>query len=161
MIYSGVGARKTPPDVLEYFERLAAWLAGQGFTLRSGGADGADTAFFKGCASAGGQREIFTAQDAASRPDWFECAARYHPAWEKCGSYARALHARNSPIVVGRDLSSPSDFVTCWTECGQVTGGTGQSLRIASANSIPIFNFGMSGAEQALKAFLASKGVAV
>jgi hypothetical protein len=39
--------------------------------------------------------------------------------------------------------SSPVDFIVCWTPYGEVTGGTGQALRIAKANEIAIYNFGV------------------
>ena len=56
-LYAGVGARKTPADVLGWMERIAAGMATQGWTLRSGGARGADSAFERGCntAKAGGR----------------------------------------------------------------------------------------------------------
>lgn len=43
--YTGIGSRSTPDDVLALMERAAAWLAAQGWTLRSGHAAGADRAF--------------------------------------------------------------------------------------------------------------------
>jgi hypothetical protein len=46
--YSGLGSRETPEDILALFERLGKRLAWQGWTLRSGGAPGADQAFERG-----------------------------------------------------------------------------------------------------------------
>lgn len=48
--------------------------------------------------------------------------------------------SRNSYQVLGENLSSPVDFVVCWTENGGLIGGTAQAIRIAYANKIPVFN---------------------
>jgi predicted Rossmann fold nucleotide-binding protein DprA/Smf involved in DNA uptake len=47
--YAGIGSRSTPPETLPLIESIAARLAEKGWVLRSGGADGADSAFEKGC----------------------------------------------------------------------------------------------------------------
>ena len=52
--YSGIGSRETPDNVLVVMEKLGAAFAKKGFVLRSGGADGADSAFERGCDSANG-----------------------------------------------------------------------------------------------------------
>src|SRR5687767_13602035 len=111
--YAGIGSRETPPDVLEYMESLGKSWAEAGVLLRSGGARGADTAFEKGCDRANGPKEIFRSGDATL--DAMKHAARFHPNWDACGSYARKLHARNSMIVLGRSLNDPVDMVICWT----------------------------------------------
>ena len=46
--YTGVGSRETPSDILEVMESVGYALASQGWTLRSGGAVGADQAFERG-----------------------------------------------------------------------------------------------------------------
>jgi|ERR1700723_3173828 len=45
MIYSGIGSRQRPEDVLERMGEISWLLGSLGYTLRSGGADGADSAF--------------------------------------------------------------------------------------------------------------------
>ena len=57
--YAGIGSRSTPDNVLGIMEKLGIVLAKKGFILRSGGADGADKAFEKGCDLASGQKEIY------------------------------------------------------------------------------------------------------
>ena len=47
--YTGIGSRETPDSILSLFNDIVFQLAGLGYTLRSGGADGADTAFEEGC----------------------------------------------------------------------------------------------------------------
>ena len=44
MIYAGIGSRETPTRVCEVFTEIASWLAGNGYILRSGHAQGADQA---------------------------------------------------------------------------------------------------------------------
>lgn len=50
--YAGIGSRETPEDVLLLMSQTAKKLAWQGWTLRSGGAPGADQAFQIGAATA-------------------------------------------------------------------------------------------------------------
>jgi predicted Rossmann fold nucleotide-binding protein DprA/Smf involved in DNA uptake len=45
MIYAGIGSRETPKEVLKSMTNYAKELSATGWVLRSGGADGADTAF--------------------------------------------------------------------------------------------------------------------
>jgi hypothetical protein len=154
--YAGIGSRRTPADVLELMEALAARLASAGWRLRSGKARGADQAFERGAVRAGGEVEVY-------RPDggWcgsevltpggpseaaYELAASVHPAWVRCSAMARALHARNGYQVLGPGLDDPGKFVVCWTPDGSLdgssrgAGGTGQALRVSALHSVPVFN---------------------
>ena len=45
MTYAGIGSRETPIEVQKAMYRVAKYLEGKGFTLYSGGANGADKAF--------------------------------------------------------------------------------------------------------------------
>lgn len=145
--YAGIGSRTTPEAVLNQMHRLAVRLQEEGWWLRSGGASGADTAFEMG---AGVRREIFLSKQSKLHPDWYVHAEQFHPAWERCTRTARALHARNSPIVLGENLDDPVNFVVCWTPDGKASGGTGQALRIAAAHGIKVFNLFDPTAERAL-----------
>ena len=142
MRVAGIGSRQTPPDVLQTMREIGGWLAEQGYLLRSGGAEGADLAFESGYRAAGGTPEIY--RPDSIQPWWEACAAYYHPAWDLMAGYpyAKKLHARNTPIILGplEDLSMKSDCVICWTGNGKELGGTGQGMRIAKALDIPIFN---------------------
>lgn len=64
MRYAGIGSRNTPNGTLNIMDRLGAFLAREGWILRSGGARGADSSFEAGCDSASGRKEIFFSQDA-------------------------------------------------------------------------------------------------
>lgn len=162
--YAGIGSRKTPVDVLEQMERIGAKLAGLGWTLRSGGANGADSAFARGAAAVDGVTEIYlpwhgfgecvSGIDASALPSFAaaqELATRHHPAWSNLSRGVRALMARNAMQAFGADLSSPSKFILCWAP-GSVLdgdriincdGGTGLAVRLAVEQGIPVFNLAL------------------
>lgn len=141
--YTGIGSRQTPPEILRIMMSLATKLKSLGYVLRSGGADGADSAFER---NAGSSSEIYRASDATDVA--IDLASKFHPAWNRCSDYAKKLHGRNAFQVLGSDLKTPSAFVVCWTPDGCIdhssrsirTGGTGTAISIASANGIPVFN---------------------
>lgn len=155
--YTGIGSRETPDNILEEMGRLAGHFASRGWTLRSGGAPGADTAFEWSCCGAKGAMEIFlpwkrfnnNTSDLFDIPDAaYQISKQYHPAWERLTTPVRKLMARNAQQVLGKNLDSPSTFVVCWTPDGctshetrkQKTGGTGQAISIASESGIPVIN---------------------
>ena len=154
LIYAGVGARDTPPDELSIMQAAAEALRLQGYTARSGHADGSDRAIETG---AMGRIEVYLPwptynQDedgypvvadyvlGRPKPEAVAMMSRIHPKWEKLGSGGRNLHGRNAHILLGRDLVSPVKFVLCWTENGWRRGGTGTTIRLAEKYRIPVFN---------------------
>ena len=153
-VYTGVGSRKTPEPILALMQTLAQTLARRGFTLRSGAAEGADSAFEVGSGEAkeiylpwrgfnGSSSQFYVITDEA-----LEMAARAHPAWNRLPPAARKLHARNCYQVLGLKLDVPSRFLVCWTpdgathprECTRETGGTGTAIRLAALHGVPVFN---------------------
>lgn len=151
-IYAGVGSRETPPDILEIIQYAAEALADMGWVLRSGHAPGADQMFE---AWAAGRAEIYlpwptfepqvpVAGACYDRPTGaaYRLAAEHHPAWEKLTRGAKALHARNSHQVLGRDLQTPVSFVLAWSNGNLFAGGTAQTVRIAQAHGIPCLHLG-------------------
>lgn len=146
--YAGIGARNTPPEIKYIMTKCAAYLQTIDYVLRSGGANGADSAFERDITNPD-HKEIYLPwgnfngnQSTLCQPsaEAFRMAAIYHLAWHKCNTIARGFHARNCHQVLGLDLKTPSDFILCWTPKGEVTGGTGQALRIAIDHNIPIAN---------------------
>lgn len=149
--YTGIGSRDCPKEVLEAMTKLGSWLSKQGFILRSGGADGCDKAFEKGCDEVLGSKEIYIPWSGfngsksnlvVSDYRAFYIAEEYHPYWNNLKQGGRKLQARNSHQVLGFDLETPSEFIICYTKNGQCVGGTAQVLRIAKDKFIPVFNFG-------------------
>jgi hypothetical protein len=167
--YAGIGSRETPPDVLELMGALAYRLA-EGWTLRTGAADGADSAFEEGHVAAAGVSGLevylpwpgFNGHDdlgvARFEPQLqaFDIASSFHPAWDRCSRGAQALHARNVHQVLGRDvdLADPVKFVVCWTRGGAGGGGTGQALRIARHYHVPIYDLARSDHRTRVESFL-------
>jgi len=158
MYYTGIGSRKTPQHVLEDMFNHAIYLAERGYTLRSGGANGADTAFEKGCDYAQGDKQIFLPWNGFNNlstadegyyvlDDKFygeaeEIAEKHHPAWDRCSQGARRMHTRNVAQILGPELSEPCELVICWTPNGSGSGGTGQAIRIAKSLGIPVLDLG-------------------
>lgn len=147
--YTGVGSRETPDKVCKFMGEIAATLEAQDLILRSGGAPGADLAFEAGVSS-GQFKEIwvpwagFNGSTSKNLPSEqaFVLASTIHPVWSNLKRGARALHARNCHQVLGHDLKTPSKFLLCWTENGEVKGGTATAIKLALNNRIPILNFG-------------------
>lgn len=144
--YTGVGSRETPDDILKMMTRLGKKLASEGWTLRSGGAVGADAAFEFGWFDwfvsqtpwpSAPQAEIFLPWNGYNGHDRDGCfganilpdeddkglsivaegiAAQMHPNWGACKQGARKMHARNVYQVLGQDLKTPSKMLVAWTK---------------------------------------------
>jgi len=153
MFYAGIGSRKTPQNILSFFTLTARVLDRHGYILRSGGADGADTAFEKGSTN----KEIFLPWKGFNNnnsslynisSEAYHIAEIYHPYWDNLKESFKKFHARNVHQILGKNLDKPVKFVLCWTpdgaetmeETSKETGGTGQAIRIAIDYGIPVNN---------------------
>lgn len=150
-IYAGIGSRETPKEVLHAMSFIAKELAEKGYLLRSGAAQGADTAFEVGCVYANGEYEIFipwkgfnhSSSELYEQTVGAQLIAEFiHPNWGACTRAAKQMHSRNVHQILGQDLNTPVDFVLCWTIGGKGNGGTGQALRLAKKLNIPIIDLG-------------------
>lgn len=164
--YAGIGSRQTPACVLTRMTQVAMVLDERGYVLRSGGADGADTAFEVGARPS--RRQIFLpwknfndnhsplcfGADGLASDKAMEMAAQFHPFWHRLSEGARKLHARNCFQVLGPKLDDPVEFIICWTEGGTQTGGTAQALRIAHRYPIYVCNLGAPGGDDDLTSLL-------
>lgn len=158
-IYTGVGARSTPPEMLDIIRNVASVLGKRGWVLRSGGAEGADKAFEAGCDAAHGSKKIYIpwsgfnnyipdgvsimTLDQGSRDGAIDIIKDVHPAFNRLSRGALALHARNALQVLGLYLDSPSQFLICYAPTdrdGVPTGGTRTSWVLAQKCGIPCFN---------------------
>jgi hypothetical protein len=139
--WTGVGSRDTPEHILVLMVLIAKKLTDIGWVLRSGGALGADSAFYAGCI----QSDKFSIQkpmiylawngvgnkyhdpsngfyDATRYPTWNEAediALRIRGSWmgrggEELTRGGKAQHTRNVFQVLGESLSEPSRFLLCW-----------------------------------------------
>lgn len=158
--YAGIGSRNTPPTMRSRMIRIAERMMERGYVLRSGGADGADSAFETG---AGDDKEIYlpfkgfrgnSSPLFAPTPAAFDVAAAVHPFWSKLSPNERLFHARNSHQILGESLRLPVELVIAWTPDGaeceadrtRETGGTGQAIALASRWGIPVFNLARDNA---------------
>lgn len=151
MKFAGIGSRQTPSGILLVAIDVCKDFAERGYLLRSGGAEGFDSAAERGCDLGNGKKEIYLPWKGFrnNKSDIFgvdsyamTIAKEFHPAWDKLTPEGQLLISRNSYQILGPELDDPVDFVFCWTPDGELRGGTAQGLRIAKKYDIPIFNLG-------------------
>lgn len=163
IFYTGVGAREIPPEIAKTMSLYGAVFAELGYTLRSGGATGSDTAFEIGCDNRQGKKEIYLPWKGYNnnpselyhiRAEAFKIAEDlYGPRWKRVSDGVRKLMARNINQILCQNLDTPSKFVVCWTPDGvrnakartRRTGGTGQAIACASQHDVPVFNLQNGG----------------
>lgn len=157
--YAGIGARATPLHVMSLMTGVASLLEEKGYILRSGGADGADTAFEKGV-ELDINKHIYLPYDGF-KSKWVEEDSCYryitksdsnyipahqslihHPRGLALSTTAKAMMIRNYFQVAGIDAEGWSDFIICWTPDGKDVGGTSQAIRIAKSKDIKVYNLG-------------------
>ena len=170
--YTGIGSRDTPEQILKKMRACSKRLKELGFTLRSGGAKGADSAFeqwggvgaeiylpfdvFEGKHDNG--YHFINAQFLPTYNEAVRMASEFHPNWPACTERAKQMHTRNVYQVLGQSLDKPSLFLLCWTNGGKVVGGSGQALRVAKAYDVPIFNLYFDDALESLGQWLKGNG---
>ena len=161
--YAGIGSRKTPFHILSLMTNIARDLEAIGYTLRSGGADGADKAFSHGCKNKEiyipwkGFNGINDATSTEATKDAFLIVSSIHPAWDRCSHGAKKLHARNVHQILGSDIHDEdnySSFVVCWTPNGQTIGGTATAIKLANQRDIPVYNLALPGDLNKLDKFI-------
>lgn len=155
--YTGVGSRNTPDDILLEMRLIAKRMSEKLFIVRSGGAQGADTAFQAG---AGPDTEIYLPWNGFNnlndRDGTHLCAktlynyqkamyiaSMHHEAWEYLKDSHKALHARNVYQVLGHNLDNPSQVLICYAEPDGITkvkGGTNTAVSIAHQYNVPVYN---------------------
>lgn len=167
--YAGIGSRETPINVMETMRNIAIILERQGLVLRSGGANGADDAFEKGVSNPD-NKDIylpypeFNGRSSKKSPfiyipfgdDDFDKAYEsliHHPSKGKMGASAKNMMLRNYFQIYGIRNQPKSEFVICWTpdaangttiKTTYETGGTGQAIRLAAFEKIPVYNLANS-----------------
>ena len=164
LFYTGVGSRDITDEEWDIIEGIAKWLAPM-YTLRSGKAAGADSAFEYGVSisDAPDNKEIYIPwpkfegneisgeKISLDRPDSvnFALSLQYakdiHPAWERLTQGAKKLHQRNVHQVLGRNLDKPvpSDFLLACSDedkHGDVKGGTRTAWMLAKEFNVPCLN---------------------
>jgi len=159
--YAGIGSRKTPVKILDYMSRIATRLEEDGWLLRSGGAEGADSAFESGLPYGVEDNEIIILRNGfnekhanngylnfgnATQEMKNKCDSivySIHPYWLNMPRWMKNLHSRNVMQILGYNLDSPVKFVLYWApedEHGIATGGTRTAVVLAQRLGIPTFN---------------------
>lgn len=157
---AGVGARKTPNNILTLMTAIGAWCRSMGIWVRSGHADGADLAFEKGAedftivympwAGFNWNKKFHSpnvimpsdvSAEAATRAQ--QSVRDYHPNASRLSSVAFGFMVRNYYQIMGtKPEPKPVDAVVCWTPKGSGSGGTGQAIRLANAHNTPVLDLG-------------------
>ena len=164
--YTGIGRRSTPKDILKVMRQIAYIMAKKGHILRSGGAEGADTAFADGWSDAlvetvdnmiesACKAEIYlpwedfndqcSSMEGRLIVDYTKAkqlVSKLHPAWNKLSDGVKTLHARNMHQVLGKDLNTPSSAVIYWAQTlgNDIKGGTSTAVKLAKQHNIPTYN---------------------
>jgi len=150
-IFTGIGSRETPKEILLQLRNLSYHLCMKGYCLRSGGADGCDTAVEEGCNKASGKKEIYLPWKGFNDNDsplytytslHEEIAFKYHPNLYGQKDSVIKLMTRNTAQVLGLDCKTRTDFILCYCPVinGKEQGGTSQAVRVAKGYNIPIYN---------------------
>jgi hypothetical protein len=167
--FAGIGARDTPAWAGHVMTLAGEKLGNMGWALQSGGAPGADRFFQDGAKKSTTPYRVYLPNapfygmplrergcllpELAFPVAWQQAlkdAAALHPNWPAVLAKGNdKLMARNHFQILGDDLQSPVKFVMCWSEKStfdadgnivDVSGGTGQAVRLAARHKIPVYN---------------------
>ena len=163
--YTGVGSRETPKHILEFMRKVGKAMADKGYVGRSGGARGADTAFYEGMLDSTnlgdldfecylpweGFNNYFSKQEFMINTPKLgnylkaqDLVRDIHPAFDRLTRGPLALHTRNVYQVLGKDLTTPSTVLFCYGKVdkqGVVLVGTRTVYVLAKQHDIPCYNF--------------------
>lgn len=182
MIYTGIGSRETPKDILWTMTRIGEGMAKRGHTLRSGRAEGADKAFENGFFLYQKQKQFYYKPSKADAELYVpqgtyldnkvisldslpplrlqrisKMVKHIHPNPDALTDYAMKLHMRNILQVMGTDLNTPTDFVIYWAKTdknGIPQGGTRTAVVMAHQRNIPTINMADKDWNDQFKAIL-------
>lgn len=159
--YAGVGLADAPSSIVEGARHRAALLAERGWSLRSGGRNGFESALEIGALEGGGEPTIilpfegFNGHLDGISADRFglygranRIAALVCPKWHSTRAAERREMAAVVFMLLGRNLRSPVRFLLCWGRPLRYTpeGGladapahVGFAIRLANEHDIPVF----------------------
>jgi hypothetical protein len=100
MNYSGIGSRRISLFDCLLLKQVSTRLEKNGYTLRSGGAEGSDKAFESGVNRE--NKVIFRPHHATYEA--VQIAKLFHPAWDTLNEYVKKLMGRNCQIILGENL---------------------------------------------------------
>jgi predicted Rossmann-fold nucleotide-binding protein len=152
--YAGIGSRSLTKNELHLCYNIGVYMAKQGWTLRTGAAQGANQAFANGALSVGG-KVVLCLPWFSYESKWVESVCKvsavieildhwhieaqasvdqHHPSPDKLSNVVRKLHARNYLII------EPCRFILAFPKPGRdgKLGGTGQGIRIALSKGMDV-----------------------
>jgi hypothetical protein len=157
-----VGSRRLNDDELAECYELGKYLAGEGYVVTTGGAEGADLAFAHGCLSEFGHVIYYLPWEWSNwghistlctrgsydmvwyNPDWHqrwtEIGRKCHPNWHNLSDKGKKYHARNAGIMIGEDEEHEIVERIYAYPSPDRRGGTEQSFRMAKYLGIHIVN---------------------
>jgi hypothetical protein len=166
--YACIGSRALTPEQLAICFTLGQWIVKRGHFVDSGNADGADGAFAAGGNTVDpthvwlhlpwpkfnahqitpGNRFRVLEQIPPADQQWMhELAAKYHPNYTYLRQGAKKLHARNGMITYSVQPREPVFSVLAWPSDKPGGGGTGQGIRIAEGEGIPLVRLDLCSRE--------------
>lgn len=180
---TGIGSRETPADILDIMRKAIKFKILDGFTLRSGGADGADTYCAYGWGDAYKEstdipkaeiylpwngfnglykniKNCILVEDSAIISEAHEILKDIHPAFDKLTRGPLALHTRNCFQVLGADLRTPSNTVLCYAKQdskGNPLGGTATAINLARLHNVRVVNLSIPEHLESVMTYLEGK----
>lgn len=178
--FTGVGSRETPTEILALMRKYSRIMTLKGWSFRSGGADGADTAFAQGWCDAYAEDDsvpngeiylpwnrfnshykegvncvLVTDRKIIERAQDF--LKEIHPAFSKLTRGPLALHTRNVFQVLGSDLQTPSQGLIGYAALdskGEPKGGTRTAIKLAEQHGVKVRNLAKSEDLEFIKEFV-------
>lgn len=168
--FRSTSVRGAPIHVLSDLSRMAAWQAGRGWHLHTGGASVADMTFAEGATAK--RRSLYLPWKRLKgllgpdchvlRGDQYEACARVaseaHPARDRCKPAVRKRHACNAAILLTPSCGRPVKAIVCRTPDGKTVGGTGVGIRIAERYGFPVFNLALMPPKEVCEGLLGLAG---
>ncbi len=156
--YTGIGSRKTPEEICILEQRIACFFKTK-LKMRSGGAEGSDSAFEEGIDNGNmeiylpwktfGNRDLTKKHFHVLREMKFKIIQKammlvklIAPYWGKLSHAVMQLYTRNMFQILGMDLCTPSAFVIYYAPPDKETikGGTRIAVELAWQLGIPTCN---------------------
>lgn len=167
--FTGVGSRNISEEEWETIKAVSAWIVSQGGILRSGKAEGSDSAFEQGVEESvePSSKEIYIPWEGAGmnqipthdkvfvldKPSSVNYALSIEHVlsvmdqqhWDNLKQGGKKLHQRNTHQVLGQDLENPAPslfLLACAdnTRNGDVKGGTATAWKLAKKFNVPCLN---------------------
>jgi len=158
--YTMIGSRLTPVHCEDLMKRLSHELCRLHYTVRSGGANGADTCAEYGFTNLNSDlHEVYLPWSGFNNKSGIvysklglineasELCSKHHLWWNTVKKESvKHLHRRNMHQVLGKDLITPSQFCILYAEPdtnrgeGHVKGGTGSANSLCLEQGVPVYN---------------------